>query len=325
MQFRTPLLLPPSHFLISHHDAIVSIGSCFADVMGKYLTQFKFDVCSNPFGNIYQPISIFQLLSLNEILQDDNFIQQNGQWYNFQLHSEISAATKDELKRIITEIHQNFIAKLTKASFLIVTLGTAWVYQQKDNGNLVANCHKVIAQKFDKKLLDINTIQTTFETFHEQLLKLNPKIRLLFTVSPVRHIKDTLELNSVSKALLRIFCHQMISTYNHIDYFPSYEIMMDDLRDYRFYEKDMIHPNEIAHEYIWESFSKTWLQPDTIKTCIEWQKVSKSISHKPFQPKSEAYQEFLKNTLIKLKSFEHLLDVNSEIQLIQEKIAKNVL
>jgi mannose/fructose/N-acetylgalactosamine-specific phosphotransferase system component IIB len=320
MQFRTAIPIKPANISISHQDKMLSVGSCFADTMGLRLQTYKFDILTNPFGNIFNPISIFQLLSHKNSVDDSNFVQQHDIWYNFQLHSEISDPCKQKLIAKINQIEENVANYLTKSSYLILTLGTAWVYQIKTNQIIVANCHKVPAQNFEKRLIQLTEIEAAFEVFYQYLKAINPNLQIIFTVSPVRHIKDTIELNSVSKSILRLFCHQMAEKHQNIHYFPAFELMMDDLRDYRFYEKDMIHPNEIAQDYIWAFFTDTWMKKGTQKICADWGNILKSLAHKPYYPQTEIYRQFLKDTLQKIQGFEAIFDISNEVRYIEQKL-----
>jgi hypothetical protein len=194
------------------------------------------------------------------------------------------------------------------------------VYENKKSKEIVSNCHKKPQINFDKFLLSQKRIVESFEKFYQELKNINKEVRIILTVSPVRHIKDTLELNSVSKSILRLTCHTLSGAYSDIEYFPSNEIMIDDLRDYRFYKADMIHPSEVAIDYIWEKFGETYFGEETLKFIGEWSKIKSALNHKPFQSDSPAHQQFLKETLSKLNQLKSRVDVSEEIEALKEQL-----
>jgi hypothetical protein len=200
-----------------------------------------------------------------------------------------------------------------------MTYGTAWVYQLKDNGEIVANCHKVPANQFSKSLLSHLAITESFDEFYLTLKKINPAIQIILTVSPVRHLKDKLALNSVSKSVLRLACHTISSSHDDVHYFPAYEIMLDDLRDYRFYKADLIHPSDVAEEYIWEQFITCYADEHLRQFIQDWKAILAALAHRSFHSNTVAHQQFLKNTLEKLQAFKTLVDVEPEIALIKSQ------
>jgi hypothetical protein len=203
---------------------------------------------------------------------------------------------------------------------LIITFGTAFIYKLKSNNEIVANCHKQPSYNFTKELLTVEEIIVSFELFLNQFKIQNSKLKIILTVSPVRHTKDTLTLNSVSKSILRIACHELSKQFSNVSYFPSYEIMLDDLRDYRFYKEDMIHPTEVAEEYIWNKFSDVFFESETKQLIKEWSSVSMALNHKPFREDSEEYKIFLTETLKKLELLKGKINVKEEINFITNKL-----
>ncbi len=321
LSFRTEINCSP-HASIELHHKIVTLGSCFADQFGQWLKANKFQVSVNPFGTTYNPISIHQLVlqSLEGALNESLFVEREGLWYHYQYHSQWSATTREELTQTIQQ-QQNAIKELLKTTdVLILTYGTAWVYHLQQNDQLVSNCHKIPASQFTKQLLTEREIKESFDELYKKLKSINPSIRIILTVSPVRHIKDSLELNSVSKSILRLVCHQFGQLYASVEYFPAFEIMMDDLRDYRFYERDMIHPSAEAKDYINQKFSESYFSEDTRSFIKTWTGIQKALAHRPFQLNSPTHQKFLKDTLQKLESVRNLVSVNEEIQLIQSQL-----
>ncbi|MFN6944014.1 MAG: GSCFA domain-containing protein [Cytophagaceae bacterium] len=321
--FRTELRIAKSPIQLDHNSGIITIGSCFSNVIGKKLEYLKFNVSINPFGIIYNPVSIFSILEKsieNTQPPDESFLERDGIWYNFDLHSEISGTSKDEVLKTYNQRSQTLRKELSDADILTITLGTSFIYKRKANMLPVANCHKIPATEFVKHLLAPEEIIQAFRQSYELIKKLNPGIKIIFTLSPVRHIKDSIPLNSVSKSILRYAIHKITETFSACEYFPSYELMIDDLRDYRFYGKDMIHPSEVAEEYIWEKFSESYFPEETRKINKEWKKTLKAIHHKPFHPSSENHHRFVKETIEKVKGFEKIFNVEKELQILQSKL-----
>jgi hypothetical protein len=317
--------LPKSRRFIDIRSNLLLLGSCFSDNIGELLIKHKFKALSNPFGTIFNPLSIFKILSQilgKKSIDDKGFIEQHGFWQHYDYHSSIYADSKTNLTSKIQEKIQDSRHFLdNNSTFLIITLGTAWVYQYIDNQEFVANCHKLPTNLFKKQLLQPSQIVQGFENIYQFLPQ---DAQIILTVSPVRHIKDTLPLNSVSKAVLRIACHELTEKYSqNVIYFPSYELLLDDLRDYRFYAEDMIHPNEIAIEYIWESFVENMMNQETKNFIFEWKKILNSLNHRPlYSEKSIQHQTFLKNLLDKLQSI-NIVDLSKEIETIKGKIIEN--
>ncbi|ELR73160.1 hypothetical protein C900_05209 [Fulvivirga imtechensis AK7] len=321
--FRTEITAPPSEEKITVSSPILSIGSCFSDCMGQRFATHKFDVVANPFGTVYNPVSIFKLLEYavnRNYPKDSSYVETQGLISNFDFHSSFSAEKTEKIKKDIQNAIEHTHEHLKKCEWMIITLGTAFVYRRKDNKDIVANCHKVPAGRFTKELLTQKQIIEAFEKTYELLLSLQPNIKIIMTVSPVRHTKDTLEQNSVSKSILRVTCDTLEKEQKNIRYFPSYEIMMDDLRDYRFYRTDMIHPTRDAEDYIWHKFSEAYFNQETHRFIEEWDKIMKAIQHRPFNPASEAHQKFIKETIKHLKRLEKKVDIHEELAQLQDQL-----
>lgn len=321
--FRTEITPQPSEEKINISSPILSIGSCFSDCMGQRFATHKFDVIANPFGTVYNPVSIFKLLefSINKNYpKESSYVETQGLVSNFDFHSSFSAGQPEKVKTDIQNAVDRIHKHLKKCEWIIITFGTAFVYRRKDNKDIVANCHKVPAGRFTKELLTQKQIIESFEKVFEQLLTIQPDIKIIMTVSPVRHTKDTLEQNSVSKAILRVTCDTLEREYTNIQYFPSYEIMMDDLRDYRFYRTDMIHPTRDAEDYIWNKFSEAYFNQETRSFIEEWDKILKAIQHRPFNPASEGHQKFIKETIRHLKRLEKKVDIREELAQLQDQL-----
>lgn len=311
---------------ISHQDQLMTLGSCFAEEIGQRLMSNKFSTQVNPFGTIFNPLSIIELINLAlapTAIIEDAMLQRDGLYYNYKLHSSFNHETKKGLLKKIQDQFKDARKHLSETKVLFLTFGTTWVYQDKESQMLVANCHKQPQKTFDKYLLSVEEIVTAFMGMKESLQEVNPALQIVLTVSPVRHTKETLSLNSASKSVLRLACHYLSEMSEDAHYFPSYEVVQDDLRDYRFYKKDLIHPNEQAIDYIWEVFIKTFCTPNTKKTLNAWQKVSRSLSHEPFNPKDEKYRKFLLQTLNKLQNLKDQLDVEQEINQVKAQLNSN--
>jgi len=319
--FRTEINCSPTQ-PIGLEQKILTIGSCFADQFGQWLANNKFTVLANPFGTTYNPVSIHNLLldALDNNIDQNLFTERNGLWFHHAYHSQFTANSKAELLMILQDVQKQVRAFLQHADVLIITYGTAWVYEIQSTNQVVNNCHKVPASQFNKKLLSATEIIQSFNTLVQTLKTIRPELRILVTVSPVRHSKDTFELNTVSKSTLRLACHEL---QQHVDYFPAYEIMMDDLRDYRFYERDMLHPSAEARDYINQKFSDRYFTADTLKLIHTLNEIQKALAHKPFQIASAAHQHFLKDTLRKLESIQHQVAVTTEIESVRAQLTSH--
>ncbi len=317
--FRSELNLPVAQQKMNLRDSVITIGSCFSDVIGSYLKESKINSLSNPFGTVYNPISIFNLLKENE-WDESKFVEHSGSFFHYDAHSSFFSTSQKLLSKQLTACKHVVLKELGKADWLVITFGTTDVYRLKGSGKIVSNCHKMPQKHFTKESLSIGEISEAFEGFYKELKENNSKISLLLTVSPVRHIKDGLENNSVSKSKLRVICDTLQAKFNDVFYFPSYEIMMDDLRDYRFYKKDMIHPNDLAEEYIWNKFQQTYLDSETRDFIKKWMKIKEAIGHKPFNSESEAHQRFLINTLDALQKLKKHVNVSQEEKILRDQI-----
>jgi len=321
--FRTVVSPRPSPSKIGISDRILTIGSCFADIMGSRLKSAKVPTLTNPFGNLYNPHSIFKAIRYaiaNELPTPNTFVKHQDVFLNYDLHSEVSSLHQDKLQSQLTEIIGTSHDFIKNAQWLILTFGTAWVYTRKDTGEVVANCHKQPKTLFTKSLMTQKQILNSFDSFYGNLKQLNPSIKIILTVSPVRHINDTLELNSVSKSVLRTSCYTIVQENPEIMYFPAYEIMLDDLRDYRFYKPDMIHPNVVAEDYIWSGFTTSYFEPSLLEFMKTWQNIQNALTHRPFHPTSTAHQAFLKELLATLEGFRGMVNVEEEIKQIEAQL-----
>ncbi|MBC5773783.1 GSCFA domain-containing protein [Pontibacter sp. KCTC 32443] len=315
--FRTEVHIPSTGINLQLHDKVVTIGSCFAEVIGTKLREYKADVVINPFGTIFNPISVGRLLQAvagGPFNLEQNLVLRDGIWYSYDLHSSLSSPDKNELLQLIEARIEQTREHLSQAKLLIITLGTAVSYKLADTGNIVANCHKLAAKQFSRTLLTIEEITESIEVSYHALKKLNPELQLILTVSPVRHVKETLLTNSVSKSILRVATHYLTEQHQDILYFPAYEIMLDDLRDYRFYGPDMLHPTPTAEDYIWQKFIAAYLHPLYQEFLPAWEKIRRAVAHRPFHPHAEAHQSFLNNTLAQLKHLSVKYNISTEME-----------
>lgn len=282
--------------LVDYNSNILLLGSCFSDNIGAKLDYFKFQNLQNPIGILFQPKAIETLVEhavTQKLYSEKDIFFNNEQWHCFDVHSKLSDISKDNFLKNLNLQTQETLVQIQKSTHVVITLGTAWVYQFKETGKIVANCHKVPQNQFNKKLLSIEDIVVSLQNIINLIKKENEKVAFIFTVSPVRHIKDGFVENTLSKAHLVSAIHQVLKSNNQLHYFSSYEIMMDELRDYRFYAEDMIHPSQTAINYIWEKFTQVWIEGSALKAMSEVDAIQKATKHKPFNPNSEAHQKFL--------------------------------
>ncbi len=319
MEFRTEIVVKPSLYPLSYSSEVVSVGSCFADVLASDLEASKFNVVANPFGIIYNPISIFKSLSPFQFCEAD-FVERDGSWYHLHAHSELIDDTAEKLHQKLISKSNQLQLRLSTASHLVITLGTAWIYEYLRTNKVVANCHKLDATLFQKRLLSVTEIISSFKKFYHHLQQINPKLHILFTLSPVRHLKDTLPLNAVSKSTLRLVCHELETTYPNVSYFPAYELLLDDLRDYRFYTDDLLHPTPFAAKYILQKFYGSYINQSTASIRKQVQEIHTAIAHRPFIVESIAHQQFLHQVLHKAKLLSQKVNMQLEIEAIQSQL-----
>jgi len=309
MQFRTQIPIKKTRSPIDYYSKIMSLGSCFAVNISEKLDYFKFQNSCNPFGILFHPLAIEKLISYaveKKIFTEADIFFHDERWHFYNAHSDLSNADPIELLAVLNGIIQSTQKQLTEVTHVIITYGTAWVYRNIESNEIVANCHKVPQKQFEKQLLSTDVIHNSIHKTIDLIQSINPEARIIFTVSPVRHIKDGFVENQWSKSSLIAAIQQILSAKSEIlNYFPSYEIMMDELRDYRFYAEDMLHPNQVAIDYIWKRFKETNILETALATMEEVEIIQKSLSHKPFNPNSESHQKFeakLRDKIAKLGS-----------------------
>ncbi|BDD09726.1 hypothetical protein FUAX_21580 [Fulvitalea axinellae] len=325
MDFRAELVLPPSPWKLGLEDGIMTIGSCFSDVIGAHLSENKFRVLANPFGTLFNPLTIFRSLNdaiENASLEDEDFIERDGVHLNFQFHSDVFAKERGSLEKEIGVRKLRAMSFLKACKVIFITFGTSIVYHRKDSGRLVSNCHKRPAKEFERRMLSVNEITDGFTSFASRLSSLNPDCRIVLTVSPVRHLRDGMEANSLSKAVLRVACGELVDSFENVSYFPSYELVTDDLRDYRFFKKDLTHPNEMAEEYVWRKFVGHYFSEEADAFLRKWEKIKMALEHRPLHSGTESHQKFLMNTLKKLETLTREIDVEEEISQVKNELEK---
>lgn len=301
MQFTTPIPIKKSDHQIDYNSKIISLGSCFAVNMGAKFEHYKFQSSINPFGILFHPLALEKIISkaiLKDEFSEEDIFFHNERWHSFDVHSDLSSSDKDLFVGNFNKNLTSFRDTLTHGSHVIITLGTAWVYQNLKSGEVVANCHKVPQKQFKKQLLSVEDIKSSLEKIIDKISSINKEAKIIFTISPVRHIKDGFVENQWSKANLITAVHSTLQTSNYqlstLNYFPSYEIMMDELRDYRFYAEDMIHPNQTAIDYIWKRFSETYISEEAMLILQEIESIQKGLKHRAFNPESEQHKTFLR-------------------------------
>lgn len=301
IKFRTELKITPFQSKIEYHDSLFFIGSCFATSIGERCAKNGLQTMINPFGVTYNPLSVLEVLrhivDCKEV-EDSYFRQVGGKWCSMLHHSSFDSATLSEIKDKTMSATREAHCFINRASYMFITLGTAWVYQDKISGEIVNNCHKIPDNMFVRRRLTLSEIVDNFSAFVDKY-----EGKIIFTVSPIRHLKDTLEGNSLSKATLRTAVGELCEKYpSRVFYFPSYEIMMDDLRDYRFYEADMLHPSGVAVDYIYSLFEKALVSDGTIDYCRRMEKISRAMEHRVVDSQSEEYEKFKKSMLTNILS-----------------------
>ncbi|MGI4862545.1 MAG: GSCFA domain-containing protein [Janthinobacterium lividum] len=323
--FRTELTIAPQERLLPRTARVLTVGSCFADSIGERLRLNKVNALVNPFGTVFQPLALAQLLRAAAGEEQDwqqHVVEARGRWQSYDFHSTIGAESPVELLQAIQDKVRQVGEFIRTADTVVLTLGTAWAYRLRETGELVSNLHKLPAGLFEKELLTADEIVNGLAEVHALLRRVNPEIRIVLTVSPVRHIKDTLPLNAVSKSVLRVACHYLSELLPNVSYFPAYELLTDDLRDYRFYAADMLHPSDVAEDYIWERFARAYFDADFGRFRKEWAAVRQSLGHRPLHIGAPEHRTFLDQTRERLERMTSQgVDVRQELRDVQRQLA----
>jgi hypothetical protein len=323
--FRTELTIAPQERQLARTARVLTVGSCFADSIGSRLRLNKVNALVNPFGTVFQPLALAQLLRAAAGEEQDwqqHVVEARGRWQSYDFHSTIGAESPVELLQTIQDTVRRVGDFVRTADAVVLTLGTAWAYRLRETGELVSNLHKLPANLFEKELLTADEIVNGLAEVHALLRRVNPDIRIILTVSPVRHVKDTLPLNAVSKSVLRVACHYLSELLPGVSYFPAYELLTDELRDYRFYAADMLHPSEVAEEYIWDKFARAYFDVDFGRFRKEWAAVRQSLGHRPLHLGAPEHRTFLDQTVERLERLTSQgADVRQELRDVQRQLA----
>ena len=311
MNFFTQIEPVPSGILLNTQSRITALGSCFAEVIGQQLSDYKWPVDSNTMGVLFHPLAIHDLMHRAltlDMFNHSDLSEFNGRYYILALHGQYSGPDVQALLDRVNADLKRLHSSLTNASHILITLGTAWAYEFLANHQIVGNCHKLPGTLFEKRLLTIDQIQDAVSEIIECSTRYNSEVQLIFSVSPVRHIKDGLLLNSLGKAHLISGLHaaleNQVTTQSPAKYFPAYELMMDQLRDYRFYKSDLIHPNDQGVQVVWEYFKDGWIEPKLELYLSEIRGIQKGLAHRPTWPDSPEYIEFKNQLKQRILEFE---------------------
>ena len=301
--FRTIIPIK-KEFHLSHADDIVSMGSCFADRIGNLLKQSGFYVEQNPFGVLYNPMSVVKALELlwyDIPFKEDDLFEYQGLYSSFMHHTSFSGSDKDAVLQRIRSVNHRASEALHDATCLMITFGTSWVYALAETGKIVANCHKLPDYHFVRRRLEVDEIVDYYTSFFETVFQEKPDLKVLMTVSPIRHFKDGAHENTLSKAVLHLAIDELSLRFPQIVYFPAYELLMDELRDYRFYADDLVHPSAKAVEMVWQRFVQVAMNADTQQLMKQCNNLAQALNHRPLQPQSEENCRFLQQIMLKIE------------------------
>ena len=326
MKFRTEIDIKPLQKKLNPNELILFMGSCFSENMGKKMIDAKIPVNSNLYGTLFHPLSILNCLQdvlSNYTFSPADFFIHEEIWNSFKLHSSLSSPDLERniltLNTKVVQAHQ----EIRNAKFLSLTFGSAYIYTHLPSQQKVANCHKLPSSLFSKSLSEPEEIIQAYTETISSLLKLNPSLHIIFSVSPVLHIKDGIVENNLSKSICIYCAHEIVKRNPQCIYFPSYELIHDDLRDYRFYKSDLLHPSEQAVEYVFEKF-KNFLCSDSLLELMEKTlEIKKMIAHRPFQKNTDAFKSFLKAGLLKCEALQAqhpFLNLKEEIEYFEQEI-----
>jgi hypothetical protein len=319
MDFHLSFPITPFESKLNYKQKLLFVGSCFAENIGELMQQYKFDTVLNPHGILYNPQTILTAIQRyisNEQYTEKDLFYANECWNSWEHHSRFSNPNKDaclaELNTELNEAHHQF----KQADWLFITFGSSFIYKHIETNQLVGNCHKVPQQQFEKLFLNSSEVIATYKELIEKLKVFNPKLKIVFTVSPVRYVRDGVVENNLSKAHLLSTVHQLVSDYSTVFYFPAYELVIDDLRDYRFYKTDMVHPNEQAIDYVFQKLKDVLFDKESIDTFEKIKDILRASAHRPFNSDSEEFKKF-KSTY--LKRCKELQESNPTIYLKKEE------
>ncbi len=330
---RTEFSIPAAPFRIQPGNRVLAMGSCFAESIGHRLLDNKLPASVNPFGTLFQPLAIFNLLQKalrGEGPDERQFLERDGRWVSYEAHSEVWGESREALADVFGKKLRELGEALRQADVLLLTLGSAWAYRLAEPPVYVANNHKQPAARFERDLLSVKEVCKAFGMLHSQfratdrsILNSQPRggpLSIVLTVSPVRHTRDGMADNAVSKSVLRAACHYLTTDFPEVYYFPAYELLLDDLRDYRFYAPDGLHPSPVAEEYIFDKFREACFSEPLNAFVTEWQSVRRALAHRPFDAASAAHRAFLERLRIRLLRFGTRLDVRQELAGVEAQL-----
>jgi hypothetical protein len=318
---------------IHHQHQLLLMGSCFTENIGEKLKKYKFTVSENPHGILFNPVSAADALKdyiINRKYSEDDLFYYNETWHSWKHHSRFSGITAEESLRKINSSIQSAHRFLKEADYLLMTLGSSWVYSLTDKalnataGFVAANNHKAPADWFKKRLMQPEEVVQLLNDTLQQLFSFNPQLKVLFTISPVRHLREGVVENNRSKAVLIQAVHQLVEQYDQLYYFPAYELVIDDLRDYRFYAEDLVHPNYQATQYVWEKFTGACMNEDTRSLMKQIEEIDLAFRHRPFNPDTVQHRKFLQVYWEKTKELQALypyLDFSGELHYFETGIS----
>ena len=326
MNLQTKITVAAPDFLIDYNSRLMVLGSCFAENMGSKFSYYKFDVDVNPCGIIYNPLSVANVLRLiveGKQFEKSDLRQVGGKWVSLYHHGAFSSTDPDECLRRINDRLTKATGELRTLDLLVITWGTAWVYRYTRENIVVSNCHKIPSQEFERSRLSVEDIVKEYLVLIGRLREINPGLRILFTVSPIRHWKDGAHGNQLSKATLLLAIDRLREELQHVYYFPAYEIVLDELRDYRFYADDMLHMSGFTVDYIWERFLYSFISPEVLGLMNQIGRVNKGVAHRPFDPQSEEYHRLVKKMLAEIAMISRsypMIDFSEEKRKLNEVI-----
>ena len=303
-EFRTVVTMPKAIGKISYDSSMLFFGSCFSENIGERFVERRFNATINPFGILYNPSSVKQSLDIlieKKVFDDSVLFEHKGLWHSFYHHSRFSSIDKQEVLEKINEQIASGHKRLIEADYLFITFGTSWVYEHINDKLVVANCHKLPSATFNRYRLTVEEIVNSYDELIVRLKEFNPGLKIVFTVSPVRHWKDGAHGNQLSKSVLLLAIDFLARRFENVEYFPAYELVIDDLRDYRFYDEDMLHPNNQAVDYIWKKLSETYFETSASDYVKVIEKVLRARNHRPFNSATEEYRRFAQLEMAKLK------------------------
>jgi hypothetical protein len=328
MNFRSEYTPKPFSIKMKHTDKLLLVGSCFTEQIGKKLAAHKFDVLENPNGILFNPMSIAKAVMCyanGKLYNEDDLFYYNELWASREHHTQFSKIEKADALKGINESQQKVIDFIKKTDWILLTLGSAFVYEwkdilEKDNyENVAANCHKIPTDKFNRRLTEPEEIKKVLQKMEAAVRVINPSVKFIYTISPVRHLREGFVENNRSKATLIQAVHSLTNEEN-IFYFPAYELVIDDLRDYRFFAEDLVHPNYAATNYVWEKFVPTVVDEPSQKLMEKINEINAAMSHKAFNPTSQAHKAFLAvnfSKITKLKEMYPYIDFTYELEYFQ--------